>query len=384
VTQDVKGDRTLNLPTLLNEGQFRVLIFDAFILLGEELGEHYRSKLEPVLGKNWIIDLARQRNDPPYNLTDPGWVLKEPLRNSTSPTRTTLPKGEGFYKKIALLSKTRNAYFHNEGSGTADAAQEVIQLLLEFALAVPLDFCAKEYAEAIRRVNQLIKGEDFVGSEKGLERIEELEQQVANLEEVANQNKQEIQIREQRLEQALDDVAVREEVLRELREKVGDKDQAIAEARAEQEKAAKAAEDLKLEYEAKVAELAEKENMERQYKELLRTLVSSKTVESLQSAKAKKNSEVAKDLKPGSIWNGDKGSRRLTLSVNFRELYDTKTGALLRDIYGEEATKLAHTWLEIKPQGGRIFVDRSGIATAYRGEDLIYIGTAPFLNNGLN
>ena len=378
MTQDVKKDRTLNLPTLLNEGQFRVLIFDAFILLGEELGEHYRSKLEPVLGKNWIIDLARQRNDPPYNLTDPGWVLKEPLRNSTSPTRTTLPKGEGFYKKIALLSKTRNAYFHNEGRGTANAAQEVIQLLLEFALAVPLDFCAKEYADAIRRITQLINGEDFLGAEKGLERIEELEQQVANLEEIANQNKQEIQIREQRLEGALDDVAIREEALRELMEKVGDKDQALAAARAEQEKALKLADELRKEYDAKIAELADKENMERQYKELLRTLVASKTVESLMSASAAKNAEVAKDLKPGSVWPGEKGSRRLTLSVNFRELYDTKSGTLLRDTHGEVATQLALSWLEIKPQGGRIFVDEGGVATAYRGEDLIYMGTVGF------
>ena len=173
-------------------------------------------------------------------------------------------------------------------------------------------------------------------------------------------------------------MAVREEVLRELREKVGDKDQAIAEARDEQEKAAKAAEDLRLEFEAKVAELADKESMERQYKELLRTLVSSKTVESLQSATVKKNASVGKDLKPGALWTGDKGSRRLTLSVNFRELYDTKTGALLRDAHGEEATKLAQTWLEIKPQGGRIFVDDSGIATAYRGEDLIYMGSVGF------
>jgi hypothetical protein len=127
-----------------------------------------------------------------------------------------------------------------------------------------------------------------------------------------------------------------------------------------------------------IAELADKENMERQYKELLRTLVSSKTVESLQSPKTKKSPSVVKDIKPGSIWTGDKGNRRLTLSVNFRELYDTKTGTLLRDIYGEAATALAQTWLEIKPQGGRIFVDKDGIATAYQGEDLIYLGVVEF------
>jgi hypothetical protein len=64
--------------------------------------------------------------------------------------------------------------------------------------------------------------------------------------------------------------------------------------------------------------------------------------------------------------------------VNFRELYDTKTGTLLRDTHGDAATELAHGWLEIKPQGGRIFVDDDGIATAYRGEDLIYMGIVGF------
>jgi hypothetical protein len=162
-------------------------------------------------------------------------------------------------------------------------------------------------------------------------------------------------------------------------EKVGDKDQALAAARTEQEKALKVAEELRKEYDAKIAELADKENMERQYKELLRTLVASKTVESLKSSSDKKNSDIAKDLKPGSIWTGEKGLRRLTLSVNFRELYDTKSGELLKEVYGDEATDLAQRWLEIKPQGGRIFVDSNGIATAYRGEDLIYMGTALFL-----
>ncbi len=372
------AERSLNLPTLLNEGQFRVLIFDAFILLGEELGEHYYTKLEPILGKNWVSELARQRNVPPYNLTDPGWVLKEPLRNSTSPTRLTLPKGQGFYNKINLLARARNAYFHNQGSGSAEAALEVIHLLLDFSLAVPLSKCAREYSEAIQRIKKLTMGETFGGAEQGLERIAILEQQVANLEEVANQSKLEIQLREQELESALDDVAVREEALRELREKVGDKDQATSAVRAAQDQAAKLVSELRSEYEAKVAELIDKENMERQYKDLLKSLVKSKTVESLQSASATKKSVDASVLKPGSVWQGEKGSHRLTLSVNFRELYDTKTGILLRENHGEAATDLALKWLEIKPQGGRVFVDDFGNATAYRGEDLIFMGMMGF------
>jgi hypothetical protein len=279
---------------------------------------------------------------------------------------------------VSLLAKARNAYFHNQGSGSTEAILGTIQLLLEFSLSVPLDFCANEYAEAIKRINKLNHGENFLGAEQGLERIEILEGQVANLEEVASQNKLDIQIREQLLESALDDIAVREEALRELREKVGGQDQEIFAARAEQELAIKVADELRREYEAKVAELANKENMERQYKELLKTLVESKTVESLKSPTVVQGAGAVKDLKPGSIWPGEKGSRRLTLSVNFRELYDTKTGVLLSEKHGVAATLLAKSWLEIKPQGGRIFVDEEGLATAYRGEDLIFMGAVGF------
>ena len=311
-------------------------------------------------------------------MSDPGWVLKEPLRNSSSPTRTVLPKSQAFYNQLALLMKTRNAYFHNQGSGSSAAALEVIQLLLQFALAIPLDFCAKEYAEAIRRISKLNAGEDFLDAEGGLARIRALEQQVADLEELANQNRVEIQERERQLEGALDDVAIREEALRELQETVGDKDQVISAAKEERETAARIVESLRGEYETKIAELALKETKEREYKELLRALVGSKTVESLRSSGITTDADGENDLQPGEIWVGDKGSRRLTLSVNFRELYDTKTGMLLRDLHGEAATLLAQKWLEIKPQGGRIFVDKHGRATAYRGEDLIYMGEVGF------
>ena len=89
--------RKLNLPNAINKGQIKLLIFDAFILLGEELGNHYDGKISPILGKNWVYELAKGRGDLEYNITDPQWVLIEPLRNPTSPTRLTLPKSAGFY-----------------------------------------------------------------------------------------------------------------------------------------------------------------------------------------------------------------------------------------------------------------------------------------------
>ena len=373
--------RSLNLPTAENEGQIRLLIFDAFILLGEELGQHYNSILEPSLGKSWVYDLSKQRNVLPFNMIDPDWVLKEPLRNSTSPTRQALPKGQGFYNQINLLAKARNAYFHNQGNGSLDASLQVVQLLLDFTLAIPLQVCAHEYAQALQRLKKLQNGEVFIGGEAGLERIQLLEQQVAELEELANQNKLDIQEKQLILDGAMGDVALQDERLRELSEKVGDKEQAVALARREQEEAEGQVKALQQDYENKVAELAVKEAIERQYKELLAAVVKSETVESILKSKAKPKDSSALLIKPGSIWKGQKGSRRLTLSVNFRELYDTKTGDLLKDTFGEAASHLAHEWLEIKPQGGRVFIDEDGTATAYRGEDLIYLGNMGFSFN---
>lgn len=366
--------RSLNLPTAINEGQIRLLIVDAFILLGEELGQHYHSKLAPILGSSWVYELSKQRNVPPFNMIDPDWVLKEPLRNPTSPTRLALPKGQSFYNQINLLAKARNAYFHNQGSGSMDAVLQVIQLLLDFTLTIPLSVCSIEYAEALQRIKKLQNGETFVGGEEGLERIQLLEQQVAELEELASHNKRDIQEKQLILDGALDDVAIQDERLRELREKVGDKEQAVAVARQEQEEAEDRVKALQQDYDNKVAELAAKEAVERQYKEILATVVKSETVQSMLKSAAKKVDSAISSIKPGSIWVGQQGTRRLTLSVNFRELYDTKSGALLRDTYGVAATELAHQWLEIKPQGGRVFIDEDGTATAYRGEDLIYLG----------
>lgn len=378
MTENGSKKRSLNLPTAENEGQIRLLIFDAFILLGEELGQHYNSILEPILGKSWVYDLSKQRNVLPFNMIDPDWVLKEPLRNSTSPTRQALPKGQGFYNQINLLAKTRNAYFHNQGNGSIDAALQVVQLLLDFTLAIPLPVCASEYAQALQRLKKLINGEVFMGENAGLERIQLLEQQVAELEELANQNKRDIQMKQLILDGAMGDVALQDERLRELLEKVGDKEQAVAIARREQKEAEGQVKALQQDYDHKVAELAAKETIERQYKELLAAVVKSETVDSILKSKVKKRGPGVSTINPGAIWLGQKGSRRLTLSINFRELYDTKTGDLLRDTYGVAATELAEKWLEIKPQGGRVFIDEEGAATAYRGEDLIYLGKLTF------
>lgn len=378
MTETESKKRSLNLPTAMNEGQIRLLIVDAFILLGEQLGQHYHSKLEPILGLSWVYELSKQRNVPPFNLIDPDWVLKEPLRNSTSPTRLALPKGQGFYNQINMLAKARNAYFHNQGSGSIEAAVQVIQLLLDFTLAIPLSVCANEYAGAVQRVKKLQKGETFVGGEEGLVRIQLLEQQVAELEELASHNKREIHEKQLILNTALDDVALQDERLRELKERVGDKEQAVSVAHKEQKNAENRVKTLQQDYDIKVAELAAKEAVERQYKEVLVAVVQSETVQSMLKRAARKVETDTSPIKPGAIWFGQKGSRRLTLSVNFRELYDTKTGALLRETYGVAASELAAQWLEIKPQGGRVFIDEDGTATAYRGEDLIYLGKIGF------
>ena len=372
-------ERELNLPNAINEGQLRLLILDSFILLGESLGNFYDSRLSPLLGTNWVKDLAKSRNIFSYNLVDPDWVIKEPLRNTTSPTRLILPKGQGFYNKLNLLAKTRNSYFHNKANCNLETVTTTLELFLNFSLEIPLNEPIQSYSKALSRLKELADGKNFVEEKDGLFRIQLLEQQVADMEEIANQQKREIQKQQFILDAALDDVAAYADKIRVFEEAVDGRDQLIADATAAKVEAEKLVERLQAEFDAKMSDLSEKEHLERQYKELLNSLVENKTVASINGHVDSVNPQLDDSIKPGSIWTGEKGLRRLTLSVNFRELYDTKTGDLLRDKYGSAATELAEEWLRIKPQGGRVFVDENGRATAYQGENLVYLGKITFL-----
>lgn len=373
-----QSSRELNVPNSDNEGQLRLLILDAFILLGESLGAHYEEKLAPILGKNWIKELATERQDFGYNLIDPDWVLKEPLRNSASPTRLTLPRGQGFYNKVNFLAKTRNAYFHNQATCTAATVKDVLQYFMELSLEIPLNQAASQYSKAIIRIDQIISGITFAPDKGSLSRIQLLEQQVAEMEEISRQQKEEIHKKQFVLDSALNEAAAHAEKLRTFEAQAEDKELLMAKALSEKSEAEKLAMQLQVEFDGKLAELGEKESMERQYKELLRSLVENRTVESIQGQSESGNSAKVPIFTPGTVWSGEKGLRRLTLSINFREVYDTKTGALLSDKFGKQATDLAQEWLQIKPQGGRVFVDGEGVATAYQGEALIYLGVVPF------
>jgi hypothetical protein len=378
VSEQKTSTRELNFPNANNEGQLRLLILDAFILLGESLGNHYDKKLRTLLGNNWLKDLALARKEYGYNLIDPDWVLKEPLRNSTSPTRLTLPKGQGFYNKINLLAKTRNAYFHNQAICTINSVKEILQYFLDLCLDIPLDHAATQYSQAIVRLDKLIAGEIFGPEPSGLTRIQLLEQQVAEMEELANAQKSEIVKKQYVLDAALDEVAIHAEKLREIEQMVGGKDQLIAQVLVEKKAAEEQAKQLQEEFDAKVAELNDKEFQEKQYKDLLAKLAENRTVASIQGQPNVEEVASRINLEPGSLWTGEKGARRLTLSVNFRELYDTKSGELLSEKHGAIATELAQEWLRIKPQGGRVFVDSAGVATAFQGENLIYLGRVTF------
>jgi hypothetical protein len=245
-------------------------------------------------------------------------------------------------------------------------------------LDIPLNHAANQYSQAIVRLDKLIAGEIFKPEPGGLTRIQLLEQQVAEMEELANAQKSEIAKKQYVLDAALDEVAIHAEKLREVEDMVGGKDQLIAQVLSEKRIAEEQAQQLQEEFDAKVAELNDKEFQEKQYKDLLAKLAESQTVASIRGKLNGEESDSEVNLEPGSLWTGEKGARRLTLSVNFRELYDTKSGELLSEKHGELATELAQEWLRIKPQGGRVFVDSAGVATAFQGENLIFLGRVTF------
>ena len=76
----------------------------------------------------------------------------------------------------------------------------------------------------------------------------------------------------------------------------------------------------------------------------------------------------------GEIWSKPKGKYKLLLSHKDHDLLARKEGEPLDRVFSGRSKDLAKYWLEIRPMGGRVFIDDEGNATTYQGIDLIYLG----------
>jgi len=150
----------ISLPTDTSEQQIFGTFHAALRVLGRQLGTIYDEKLTKEIGDNWFQQL-RVLRAPHYNgLTrfDPAFVLNEPWKHATSPTRQCLPQGvHGFYDTLGKLRRTRNSWAHYDVEPTAQNLIKALELASKVASQVGLA-CTDNFKAVLARVEDLDSG----------------------------------------------------------------------------------------------------------------------------------------------------------------------------------------------------------------------------------
>ena len=384
---------SLKLPNSLDSKSNKILIFDCLLLLGDELGSFYDKKMRELQGDHWLRTLAQQRND--YNLTlnDPDFVIKEPLR-SDSPLRAILPKSPSFYKNLDILRKIRNYIAHNKIEGGYEQTREILGILLMVSMDINLTYCVNEYAGAIKCIEALNQGKVFEKDSKTENRVEELEDRSAEIEEMLFEEKKKSAKIAQLLEEARSVVVIKELEFEALFEIEQAKTAVVQKMEYELEAARREAEQLKVQLEADSQQTEDLKKSEINLKNLVSSFALSKD-ETL-NLKALRIDERSEDIRNqakentskllsvqeiGSLWDRPKGNKKIVLSVSSRDLVDTKNGTVLENANPAQTKALAEKWLAIRPQGGRIFIDSEGHASTLIDDRLVYLGNVTGLFN---
>lgn len=384
---------SLKLPNSLDSKSNKILIFDCLLLLGDELGSFYDKKMRELQGDHWLRTLAQQRND--YNLTlnDPDFVIKEPLR-SDSPLRAILPKSPSFYKNLDILRKIRNYIAHNKIEGGYEQTREILGILLMVSMDINLTHCVNEYAGAIKCIEALNQGKVFEKDSKTENRVEELEDRSAEIEEMLFEEKKKSAKIAQLLEEARSVVVIKELEFEALFESEQAKTAVVQKMEYELEAARREAEQLKVQLEADSQQTEDLKKSEINLKNLVASFALSKD-ETL-NLKALRIDERSEDIRNqakentskllsvqeiGSLWDRPKGNKKIVLSVSSRDLVDTKNGTVLENANPAQTKALAEKWLAIRPQGGRIFIDSEGHASTLIDDRLVYLGNVTGLFN---
>lgn len=383
----------LKLPSTLDAKSNKILMFDCLLLLGDELGSYYDTKMRILQGNDWLRNLAKQRND--YNLTlnDPDFVIKEPLR-SDSPLRSILPKSPSFYKNLDILRKIRNHIAHNKTEGGYEQTREVLGILLAVSMDIDLKHCINEYAGAIKRIEALDLGTTFGEDSPTGNRVEEFEDKSAEIEEMLFEEKEKSAKIAQLLEEARSVVVIKELEFDALYESEQAKTVAVQKMEAELNEARQEAEELKTQLEDNTQKTEDLKKSEINLKNLVASLAlpiiqasnisATKKNEQgdVNKGQAKENTvKLLPDSGVGELWEHPKGNKKIVLSVSSRDLVDTKNGNLLEKADPGKTKELAEKWLKIRPQGGRIFIDSEGNASTLIDDRLVYLGNVAGLFN---
>lgn len=286
-----------------------------------ELGERYDNALQPVLGHDWLAQLAVSRGERPYSVSDPAFAFSEPEHDSGSPVWRALPPWTPALRTQFYRARTtRNYWEHQLAKQNIHTYLQGVRYYQE--LSSSLSLSTLEACEALlMRGPQLRQG--YVPPNK-LAVVDELK--------------------------AAAEAAVREaNSARELLDRAVVQADGNEEARARAEAAASAAE-------------AQMETLKSQ-------------LEAAQQEARVDVDEPANHLTVGDPWDLPiVGTRQLTLNRNMVDLLDPERAEMLSTELGTVATDAARRWLVVMPRGGQVYLTPAGHAAGKVGGRWVYLG----------
>lgn len=341
-------------PTENDSSQLFACVMDSFRLFGLEFSAIVKSKLEPIYGESWIIDLSKERNTK-ITLQDTSFLLKEILRNPSTPLRLCIPKHKDIFLQIERVLNERNKWFHNEVILNIHNAISAISVIESLARSISLDLRV-DLLELVELLKKIEKGEGVSSEAKEdlKEKIDSSQVSLLALQVESNEIQNRLSKTEERVEQLKFELNL-------SNKNIDHKDSLIQLMTSEKNLLQEQLRDLK---ESLVLNELEKN--------ALRSLM--ENFEEIRTAKNTKPEFQDMEFEIGDIWPYQKGETKLTLSSRFKDIYLSDSSTFLSDIIGNSSKVLAASWLKLKPTGGQIWLDGYGNFTTYFGEKLCYLG----------
>jgi len=365
----------LSLPSELNENRNHLIIFDCTKLFGEEFGKFCDLKMKENEGPDWLKNLSYLRQQYKTNLFDTAFLLKEALLPD-SPFRKILPKSKSFYDKLGYLKRIRNETQHFSFRHTNSATKAVVDLYFDISLELNLSLCSTEYSLLISRINDLELGKRFQPDPDFDSKLSEIEKQKAEMEDELIEKNLLLIERETKYNNVQRVISENNAKIDELIQSNDNKTSAFNDLQRDLEEWKKEATELRIQLSEIESQKESDEITEREIEKIIATFSKNISVlnEDVLNHQSLNTQSLNLDSEVGSAWGKPKGKRKITLSVARRDLVDSKTSKPIEFISEDSRRELAENWLQIRPSGGRVFIDEEGNATTLLGEILVYLG----------
>jgi hypothetical protein len=365
----------LFLPTELSKVSNNLVIFDCTRLFGEVFSEFCDLKMKEIEGPDWLQQIKDLRRIYKINLSDTAFLLKECL-TSDSVIRRVLPKSERFYNKLDVLKKLRNENQHFNFKAGTEEIKEAVELYFEVCMDLNLQFGVDQYSILIKRLDELEEGKNFSIDPNLSQKLSEMERQKAETEDQIIETNNVLLGREKELNQVQKIISEKDLKITDLIKSNEQKTSAFNEVSEDREKLKIEAQELREQVNELNAQKETDEITEKEIEKIIASLAENLLITNEDSSKKQIRKAQLKNPRPeiGSVWSKPKGKRKITLSVARRDLVDSKTSKPIDYISEESRMEIAEDWLQVRPTGGRVFVDEDGNAATLLGESLVYLG----------